>query len=73
MAENARLIDVGAQVRARRKELGLTQDDLADLAECSPRFIRSLEAGKATVRMDKLLDVLEALGLELAATLRANR
>ena len=73
MSEDPRLTDVGTQVRARRKELGLTQDDLADLAACSPRFVRALEAGKTTVRMDKLLDVLEALGLELAATMRETR
>ena len=57
-------------IRTRRKSLGLTQDDLADLAECSPRFIRSLEAGKPSVRFDKLLDVLDALGLELSTAIR---
>lgn len=59
-------------VRERRKALGLTQDDLADLAGCSPRFVRALEAGKATVRMDKVLDVLAVLGLEFEVTVRAT-
>lgn len=58
------------QVRERRKSLRLTQQDLADLAQCSARFVRALEAGKQTVRLDKLLDVLDALGLELTAQLR---
>ena len=58
------------QVRARRKSLRLTQQDLADLARCSARFVRALEAGKQTVRLDKLLDVLDALGLELTAQVR---
>ena len=54
-------------VRARRRELGLRQRDLADLAGTSERFIRELEHGKATVRLDKLIAVLDALGLELRA------
>jgi HTH-type transcriptional regulator/antitoxin HipB len=58
------------QERARRKASGLTQDDLADLAGCSARFVRSLEGGMATVRLDKLIDVLDVLGLELSAQLR---
>lgn len=67
-----RLWNIAEQVRDRRKALRLTQDDLADLASCSPRFIRALEAGKSTVRMDKLLDVLDALGLELVAKRRST-
>ncbi len=63
---------IANQVRSRRKSLRLTQADLADLAGCSERFVRSLEAGKATVRIDKLLDVLGPLGLELTAQLRST-
>ena len=70
VAEQGRLDDIGRQVRDRRKSLRLTQDDLAELAGCSPRFVRALEAGKATVRLDKLLDVLDAAGLELTAARR---
>ncbi len=72
MMMTERLGNIAEQVRDRRKALRLTQDDLADLAGCSPRFIRALEAGKSTVRMDKLLDVLDALGLELAAGRRST-
>jgi HTH-type transcriptional regulator / antitoxin HipB len=63
----ALLISLGQQVRERRRSLRLTQDSLADLAGCSTRFVRALEAGKPTVRLDKLLAVLDALGLELSA------
>lgn len=52
-------------VVARRKALGLRQTELADLAECSTRFVHMLEQGKPTVRLDKLLDVLTVLGLGL--------
>jgi y4mF family transcriptional regulator len=65
-----RLNEISRQVKLRRKSLRLTQDELADLAGCSQRFVRSLEAGKQSVRMDKVLAVLHALGLDLSATLR---
>ncbi|MDT8340242.1 MAG: helix-turn-helix transcriptional regulator [Longimicrobiales bacterium] len=53
-------------VRRRRVELGLRQADLAELAGCSQRFVHTVEQGKPTLRLDKLLDVLEVLGLGLA-------
>ena len=56
---------LGIAVRARRRELGLRQRDLADLAACSERFVHMLEHGKPTVQLAKLLDVLEVLGLGL--------
>lgn len=52
-------------VRRRRKDLGLRQVELAELAGCSTRFLHTVEAGKATVRLDKLLEVLRVLGLRL--------
>lgn len=54
------------QIVARRREVGLRQADLAQLAEVSERFVREVEAGKASVRLDKLRPVLDVLGLELA-------
>ncbi|GAB3714203.1 helix-turn-helix transcriptional regulator [Mariniluteicoccus flavus] len=62
--------ELSAQLRERRVALSLTQADLADLAGVSERFVRALEAGKTTVRVDKLLAVADALGLHLGATLR---
>ncbi|WP_235563353.1 helix-turn-helix transcriptional regulator [Arthrobacter sp. Soil782] len=55
-------------VRARRVAEHLTQADLADLAGVSERFVRSLEHGKPTVRLESLLAVLRTLGLDLAVT-----
>lgn len=57
--------DFGSLVRARRRVLGLRQSDLADLAGVSERFVHEVEAGKMTVRLDKLVDVLDAVGLHL--------
>jgi len=60
-------------VRARREALGLRQSELADLAGCSARFVHTLEGGKGTVRLDKVLDVLEVLGLSLELTSGTGR
>ena len=57
-------------VRARRKDLGLTQIELAELAGVSERFVMELEQGKPTVRLDKLTAVLGAMGLTLRAEVR---
>jgi y4mF family transcriptional regulator len=56
---------LAAAVRARRKELGLRQEELADLAGVSERFVFAVESGKASVRLDKLMDLFDALGLHL--------
>lgn len=56
---------LASAVRAQRKGLGLTQVELADIAAVGLAFLYELEHGKATVRMDKVIAVLDALGLEL--------
>jgi len=61
---------LGVEIRERRRALGLRQIDLADLAGASERFVRELEHGKASVRMDKVVAVLDALGLELSTSAR---
>lgn len=62
---NGGLKALASAVRARRKALGVTQIELARLAGCGPVFVYALETGKQTLRLDKLLAVLEVLGLEL--------
>jgi y4mF family transcriptional regulator len=61
----ARTAALGRAIRARRKALKLTQIDLSRLAGCGPDFVYDVEAGKTSLRLDKLLDVLGVLGLEL--------
>lgn len=53
------------EIRRRRLELGLRQDELAALAGVSTRFVHTLEQGKPTLRLDKILAVLGQLGLDL--------
>jgi y4mF family transcriptional regulator len=56
---------IGVLVRKRRKSLGMTQGELADLAGVSQRFIYDLERGKASVALDRVLAVLATLGLRI--------
>lgn len=64
---------LAADVRSRRAALGLTQQDLADMAGVSERFVRFVEQGKASIQLDSLNAVLETLGLELQLTARTSQ
>jgi y4mF family transcriptional regulator len=52
-------------VSERRKQLHLTQEMCAEKAGVGLRFIRELESNKATLRLDKVNDVLALFGHEL--------
>lgn len=54
--------DLGDALRAARKQLGLTQSQLALAAGVGVRFIVDLEGGKPTVRLDSVMRVIDALG-----------
>lgn len=56
---------INIQIKNLRKKLGLTQIDFAKRAEIGLRFLRELEQGKKTVRLDKLNQVLDFLGMHL--------
>lgn len=60
-----RVQPLGDAVRRRRRELGLRQAELADLAGCSQRFVHTVEHGKPSLQLDKVLDILDVLGLAL--------
>lgn len=54
-------------IREKRKLLGLTQEELSFKAGVGLRFVRELETGKSTLRMDKVNLVLKLFGYELGA------
>lgn len=58
-------IDLGQLVREYRVAQKMTQADILGLANTGNRFIVELENGKPTVQFQKVLDVLDALGLEI--------
>jgi len=56
---------IGPAIRARRREQSLRIDDAASLSGVSVDLLSRLENGKGSVRLDKLLAVLDSLGLAL--------
>ncbi len=52
-------------IKHNRKQLGLTQQGLANKTGINIRFIRNLEQGKETVRVDKVNKLLSEFGYEL--------
>ena len=56
---------INTQIKKLRKKLGLNQVDFARRSGVGLRFLRELEKGKTTVRLDKLNQVLDFLGLHL--------
>ena len=52
-------------LKDKRRKLNLTQQQLAEKAGVGLRFIRDLEQGKTTLRMDKVNQVLKLFGQEL--------
>lgn len=68
MTEHQRRVDRAAEtfgdlVRARRKALGLRQEDVALAAGVGRRFVIELEAGKSTCQLGPTLLVAAALGI----------
>jgi HTH-type transcriptional regulator/antitoxin HipB len=57
--------DIGQIVVGHRKAQSLTQADLAGLAQTGTRFISDLENGKGTVQFDKVMHILDLLGLDI--------
>jgi y4mF family transcriptional regulator len=51
-------------VKQKRKEAGLTQEEFAMRSGLGLRFVRDLEQGKETVRMDKVNQALAMFGME---------
>jgi y4mF family transcriptional regulator len=61
---------LGELIRARRHELGLTQTEVAEVADTNLRFVSELERGKPTARLENVMRVLATLGIELEARVR---
>ncbi|MCX6150373.1 MAG: helix-turn-helix transcriptional regulator [Ignavibacteriales bacterium] len=58
-------------IKEKRRTLHLTQIELADRAGVGLRFIRDLEQGKKTLRLDKINQVLNLFGTELGPVRKA--
>lgn len=56
--------DIGVFIKESRKAAGLTQEEFAIRAGLGLRFVRDLEQGKETVRMDKVNQALAMFGMK---------
>jgi len=56
---------LGEIIKSRRKELGITQPHLAELANVSTNTIYKLERGQANPSLDVLNKLAEVLGMEI--------
>ena len=66
-------VELGAVIREQRKRLALKQLDLAGLGNTGNRVIVDLENGKPTVQLQKVLDLMDLLGLEVVVRTKASR
>ena len=64
---------ISKRITQIRKEAGLTQKELAYRVGVGLRFVRELEQGKPTVRMDKVLEVLDFLGYHIGVEKNAGK
>lgn len=64
--------ELARAIRGRRKTLGISQTELADLAGVSVRVVSSVENGKPTARLDTILPLLDVLGLDLTIRVRTT-
>ncbi len=64
---------IAAFIKKKRKEAGLTQEEFAMRSGLGLRFIRDLEQGKSTVRMDKVNAALAMFGMEAGPIRKENK
>ena len=64
--------ELGEVARKQRQMLGLKQGDVAGLGNTGNRFMVDLEHGKPTLQLQKTLDVLDLLGLEVVIQPKAG-
>ncbi len=62
--------EIATVIRDKRKITRLTQAEIAAYAGVSERFVREAEKGKETLQLDKLLALINALGLTLTVSQR---
>lgn len=56
---------ISTYIKSKRRQLKITQPQLAEKAGVGLRFIREMEQGKTSLRMDKVNQVLMLFGMEL--------
>lgn len=65
--------EIGKQIKERRKMLRITQRDLADLVGMSVNTLNKIEQGKSNPRLQNVLKIVEAVGLELTTIVKGMK
>ena len=67
------LVLIGKRIYQRRKNLGLTQEQLAEAADLTPQFISFAESGKRAMRIDNIVKLAKALQVSTDFLLTGER
>ncbi len=62
--------ELGKQIKYRREKLGYTQAYISDYTGLSVSFISEVENGKETAQLNKVLELIQILGMDLEITER---
>ena len=65
--------NLSSTVKSLRKQFNMTQEDLSLKSGVGLRFVRDLEQGKRTLRLDKVNQLLEFFNYEMAPRPKQNR
>jgi len=70
---NKNMNNLSSTVKSLRKQFNMTQEDLSLKSGVGLRFVRDLEQGKQTLRLDKVNQLLEFFNYEMAPRPKQNR
>ena len=70
---NKNMNNLSSTVKSLRKQFNLTQEDLSLKSGVGLRFVRDLEQGKQTLRLDKVNQLLEFFNYEMAPRPKQSR
>ena len=73
MADEVLLKEIGKRINTRRKQLGITQEVLAERMDVSIQMISNLEQGKKAIRPENLIKLCDSLNVSTDYILRGIR
>ena len=73
MSDGNVLKEIGARINLKRKELGMTQEQLAEKMDVSVQMISNLEQGKKAIRPENLIKLCDALNVSSDYILRNKK
>ena len=64
--------NLSTTIKMLRKQYNMTQEELSVKSGVGLRFVRDLEQGKETLRLDKVNQLLDFFNYEMVATIKSN-